>query len=191
MKDGYIVSEWGDTRRVDMTYSVSKSFLSTTVGLAWQEGRIASLDDPVWRNMAPTDIPPGDGEPGIDRNGFGKPDPTTMFESDHNRKITWDHLLRQTSDWQGTLWGKPDWADRPDRDPATWLARERNEPGTVFEYNDTRVNLLALAATNVFRRPLPEVLREKVMGPIGASPTCAGTVTRHRGSRSTAGEYRS
>jgi CubicO group peptidase (beta-lactamase class C family) len=33
------------------------------------------------------------------------------------------------------------------------------------------VNLLALAATNVWRQPLPEVLREYVMDPIGASPT--------------------
>ncbi|MDX1395297.1 MAG: serine hydrolase [Gemmatimonadota bacterium] len=171
VKDGYIVAEWGDTRRVDMTYSVSKSFLSTTVGLAWQEGLIASLDDLVAWTMAPTDVPPGDGEPGIDRSGIGKPDPATLFESEHNREISWDDLLRQTSDWEGTLWGKPDWADRPDRDPTTWLTRERHEPGTVYEYNDTRVNLLALVATNVLRRPLPEVLREGVMDPIGASPT--------------------
>jgi hypothetical protein len=31
--------------------------------------------------------------------------------------------------------------------------------------------VLALVATNVWRRPLPEVLREHVMDPIGASPT--------------------
>jgi CubicO group peptidase (beta-lactamase class C family) len=31
--------------------------------------------------------------------------------------------------------------------------------------------VLALAALNVWRRPLPEVLRELVMDPIGASPT--------------------
>ncbi len=171
VRHGYIVAEWGDTERVDMTHSVTKSFLSTVVGLAWEDGRIASLDDPVWRYMAPVDVPEGDGEPGVDRVAFGKPDPTTMFESAHNRKITWDHLLRQTSDWEGTLWGKPDWADRPDRDPSTWLTRERHEPGTAYEYNDTRVNVLALAATSVWRRPLPEVLHERVMGPIGASPT--------------------
>ena len=43
--------------------------------------------------------------------------------------------------------------------------------GSVHEYNDTRVNLLALLATNVWRRPLPDVLREHVMDPIGASHT--------------------
>jgi CubicO group peptidase (beta-lactamase class C family) len=34
-----------------------------------------------------------------------------------------------------------------------------------------RVNLLSFALMQVFRRPLPEVLREAVMDPIGASPT--------------------
>ena len=94
-----------------------------------------------------------------------------LFESELNRKITWDHLLRQTSDWEGTLWGKPEWADRSDQDRSSWGTRPRNEPGTVYEYNDTRVNLLALAATAVWRRPLPEVPREHVMDPIGASTT--------------------
>jgi len=171
VRHGYIVAEWGDTRRVDMTHSVTKSFLSTTVGLAWQEGLIASLDDLVAGYMAPVDLPPGDGEPGIDRVGFGEPDLATLFNTEHNRLITWRHLLTQSSDWEGTLWGKPDWADRPDRDATTWLTRTRSEPGTVYEYNDTRVNLLALVATGVWRRSLPQVLRDLVMDPIGASPT--------------------
>jgi CubicO group peptidase (beta-lactamase class C family) len=41
----------------------------------------------------------------------------------------------------------------------------------VTKDNDVRVNLLALAALHVWRRPLPEVLRELVMDPIGASNT--------------------
>ena len=32
---GYIVAEWGDPEKVDNTFSVAKSFLSATVGLAW------------------------------------------------------------------------------------------------------------------------------------------------------------
>ena len=36
-----------------------------------------------------------------------------LFEAPHNQPITWEHLLRQSSDWSGTLWGKPDWGDRP------------------------------------------------------------------------------
>jgi CubicO group peptidase (beta-lactamase class C family) len=79
--------------------------------------------------------------------------------------------LRQVSDWEGTLWGKPEWADRPAQNLATEVGRARKAPGSVYEYNDTRVNVLALAALQLWRRPLPEVLRERVMDPIGASPT--------------------
>jgi CubicO group peptidase (beta-lactamase class C family) len=94
-----------------------------------------------------------------------------VFPTAHAKSITWDHLLRQTSDWKGELWGKPDWADRPAADLTKELARERHVPGSVYEYNDTRVNLLALAAMHVWRRPLPAVLNELVMEPIGASRT--------------------
>jgi CubicO group peptidase (beta-lactamase class C family) len=133
-----------------MTFSVTKSFLSTVVGLAWQKGLIRDVHDRV-RDYVP--------EPGL-------------FDTPHNETITWDHLLRQTSDWQGTLWGKPDWADRPEgASPADWPNRPLHEPGTRYKYNDVRVNLLALAALHVLRRPLPEVLREEIMDPIGASST--------------------
>jgi CubicO group peptidase (beta-lactamase class C family) len=94
-----------------------------------------------------------------------------LFASPHNAPITWEHLLRQTSDWSGTLWGKPDWADRPPRNqtPAQWEQRELRAPGTFYEYNDTRINVLALAALYVLKRPLPEVLNEAIMTPIAAS----------------------
>ena len=171
VRRGYIVAEWGDTRSVDMTHSVAKSFLSTTIGLAVQDGLIGSIDDLARDYMAPVDLPVGDGEPGIDRVAFGGPDVTTLFNTEHNRQITWRHLLTQSSDWEGTLWGKPDWADRPNDDPSTWTTRARRAPGTVYEYNDTRVNLLALLTTSVWRKPIPQILKERVMDPIGASPT--------------------
>lgn len=170
IRGGYIVAEWGDPARVDMTFSVTKSFLSTVVGVAHDRGLIPDLGRPVHLDMAPvvslTHAPrsPADvtlGDPAIIR----------PFETPHNRRITWNNLLRQTSDWEGTLWGKPEWGDRPDTNVSGWLTRARREPGTSYEYNDVRVNVLALAALNVWRRPLPRVLAEYVMDPIGASPT--------------------
>ena len=150
LRHGYIAAEWGDTARADMTFSVTKTFLSTVVGLAYTGGLIKDLKAPVAKDMPP----------GVD-----------LFTSEHNRKITWEHLLRQTSDWSGTLWGKPDWADRPPagQTPEQWEKREMHEPGSFYKYNDTRVNVLALAALYMWKRPLPEVLKEKVMEPIGAS----------------------
>jgi CubicO group peptidase (beta-lactamase class C family) len=170
LRGGYIVAEWGDTSRVDMTFSVTKSFLSTTVGLAFDRKLIRSLQDPVRDYWAPVQVyKPGQRYDVAEQ--FQQPTLLDLFSSEHNRRITWEHLLRQTSDWEGTLWGKPDWADRPDRDVNNWLGRKRTSPGTVYEYNDVRVNLLALAALNVWRRPLPAVLKEYVMDEIGASNT--------------------
>jgi CubicO group peptidase (beta-lactamase class C family) len=171
IKNGYIVAEWGDPERVDLTFSVAKSFLSTVVGLAVEEGLIKSIHDTVYRSMAP--VIPYD-PAGLATNkadNLGKEEVIDLFSSPHNKKITWDHLLRQTSDWEGTLWGKPDWADRPEGASSEWMTRKRNEPGSVYKYNDTRVNVLALATLNIWRRPLPQVLKEKVMEPIGASST--------------------
>ena len=168
LRHGYIVAEWGEPARVDMTFSVTKSFLSSVVGVAFDRGMIASLDDPVARYMPPV-MPyalPGASEKS-DR--LGHTELLQPFETPHNRTITWDHMLRQTSDWEGTLWGKPDWADRPSDNRDEWLTRKRNAPGTSYKYNDVRVNALALAALNVWRRPLPQVLRETIMDPIGAS----------------------
>ncbi|HEY5551626.1 MAG TPA: serine hydrolase [Opitutaceae bacterium] len=150
LRHGYIVAEWGEPGRVSATFSVTKSFLSTVVGVAVDSGLIPDVHTPV-RELVPTE----------------------HFESERHGRITWDHLLRQTSDWDGTLWGKPDWTDRPPRDVPIeeYKKRVHAEPGTTYKYNDTRVNLLALAALHVWRKPLPDVLRENIMEPIGASDT--------------------
>jgi CubicO group peptidase (beta-lactamase class C family) len=49
--------------------------------------------------------------------------------------------------------------------------RTLHEPGTHWQYNDVRVNQLSFAILQIWRRPLPQVLREHLMDPIGASPT--------------------
>jgi CubicO group peptidase (beta-lactamase class C family) len=170
IRRGYIVAEWGDPRRVDMTFSVTKSFLSTVVGVAFDRGLIPDLDRAVQTDMAPVVVQAHSARSSADVTG-ADPAITYPFDTPHNRRITWNHLLRQTSDWEGTLWGKPDWADRPDRDATSWLTRARKDPGSTYEYNDVRVNALALAALNIWRRPLPGVLAEYVMDPIGASRT--------------------
>ncbi len=115
------MGEWGDLERVDMTFSVAKSYLSTVAGLALRDGLINDLQRPVAQWV---------------RDGH--------FESEHNRQISWRQLLQQTSDWSGTLWDVPDWADRPEGDdPELWPQRVMHEPGSYFKYNDVRVNLLA------------------------------------------------
>lgn len=170
IKNGYIVAEWGEPFRVDMTHSVTKSFLTSVVGLAFDRKIIRDLNEAVHKEMAPV-LAYNPLERFDNADNFGKSKFIPLFETEHNRKITWDSMLRQTSDWEGILWGKPDWADRPDKDANLWLNRGRNEPGKIYEYNDVRVNALALATLNIWRKPLPQVLKENIMDEIGASAT--------------------
>ncbi|MEM7110539.1 MAG: serine hydrolase, partial [Bacteroidota bacterium] len=149
VKGGFIVAEWGNLDRVDMTFSVTKSYLSTVAGLAYDQEMI-DVNDPV-----------------VDLIWDG------TFEGAHNNKITWHHLLTQSSDWSGVLFGMQDWADRPPREGGIddWRNRELFEPGTRFEYNDVRVNVLSYSLLNVWRSALPLVLKSKIMDPIAASST--------------------
>ena len=148
---GEVVARWGDTRQVDFTFSIAKSYLSLLAGIAFADGLIRDLDEPVARRVA-------DGG----------------FAGAHNGAITWRHLLQQTSEWEGTLFGKSDVIDR-NRNLAVegkgrkGDARPLRAPGSFWEYNDVRVNRLALSLLRLFRRPLPEVFAERIMRPIGAS----------------------
>lgn len=154
LAQGKIVAEWGTPWRPDMTFSVAKSFISLCIGLAHDDGLIPDLDAPV-RDL-------------VDDGGF---------DGEQNAGITWRNLLQLTSEWEGTLWSKPDLVDRnrelssEGQNAEKGQARPLEKPGTHWEYNDVRVNRLALAALRVLGRGLPAVLKSRIMDPIGASRT--------------------
>lgn len=161
IRGGHLVAEWGQPDRVDMTFSATKSYLATTVGLAQDRGMLDSMDERVCERIH-------DGG----------------FDSDHNAQITWKHLLQQTSEWQGTLFDRPDTVDHNRSVTGTSTSsgeaqavkgdlRELRTPGTFYEYNDVRVNRLGLCALRIWKEPLPDVLRREIMDPIGASPDWA------------------
>ena len=152
LRQGEIAASWGDPARVDMTFSIAKSYLAVLCGIAVGDGLIKNIDAPV---VGDVDIP--------------------EFQGEHNSKITWRHLLTQTSEWSGTLFDKPDQVDHyreigaDSKNERKGQKRPLETPGTFWEYNDVRVNVFSLALLHVFRRPLPEVAKERIMDPIGAS----------------------
>lgn len=152
LRGGRVVAEWGDTARADMTFSIAKSYIAVLAGLAVADGLIRDVDEPVGKTV--------DGP---------------WFEGTQNAAITWRQLLQQSSEWQGEIFGKSDQVDHnrqigPGADNSRKGERRALKPsGSHYEYNDVRVNLLAYCLLQRFRKPLPEVLRERIMDPIGAS----------------------
>lgn len=149
IKNGFIVAEWGDTKKVDPTYSVAKSFLSTLLGVAIDKGLIKSENDLVADYIT-------DGG----------------YADAHNRKITWRMHAEQSSEWRGAMWGKShDFVGVAEFGRGAREPRELNSPGEFYEYNDVRINRFALSLLRVFNQPLPQVLKREVMDKIDASET--------------------
>ena len=87
------------------------------------------------------------------------------FDGEKNSLITWEHLLNQSSDWFGNLFGINHWEDRPDTSKSIdeWRSEPQKQPGTHYKYNDVRVNVLAYSLLQVFRESLPKVLKNTIM----------------------------
>jgi CubicO group peptidase (beta-lactamase class C family) len=137
LRRGELVATWGEHDRPDMCFSATKSFVGLMAGVAHDRG-LLEVDALV-------------------RDTVGLPE----FQG---RDIRWVHLLQQTSQWDGVLWGKPASVDAQSN-------RESGPPGSVWSYNDVRVNLLCLALTALFGRSLPEVLAEAITRPVGTTPS--------------------
>jgi len=153
-RHGRPLARWGEPERADLTFSVAKTYLALLAGVAHGQGLLPDPDEPVVARL-----------PGIG------------FDSAHNRSITWMHLLTQTSEWEGTCHGLADTVDRYRKvahdpkpvDGVKGTARPLQTPGSYWEYNDVRINQLSLALLHLFGRALPEVFREYVLDPLGAS----------------------
>ncbi|HKQ24679.1 MAG TPA: serine hydrolase [Burkholderiales bacterium] len=152
--NGKTLISWGQPDRPDLTFSIAKTYLALVAGVAHDRGLLPDVDEPVRMRI-----------PGIG------------FDEGPNAQVTWAHLLQQTSEWEGTVFGVPDQADRyrtlsflgaaaagKKGDP-----RPLQAPGTFWEYNDVRINQFSLALLHLFGRPLPDVFREAIMQPVGAS----------------------
>jgi len=154
LREGKTLISWGEPDRADLTFSVAKTYLALLAGIAHDQGLLPDVDEPVRVRI----------------KDMG-------FDGGRNSKVTWAHLLQQTSEWEGDVFGLPDQVERyrtvqfqevkvsgKKGDP-----RPLQEPGTHWEYNDVRINQLSLALMHLFGRPLPEVFKNSIMQAIGAS----------------------
>lgn len=161
LKGGYLLGQFGPVDSLEVTFSVTKSYISAAAGLAYDDGLINDLDARVGCSIS-------DGG----------------FDSSQNFDITWRQLLQQTSEWEGELFGIPDWIDRGRQvNPTSGMeagtigeSASKNEtlralesPGAFWEYNDVRVNRTALSLLRLFHTSLQEIINARIMTPIGAS----------------------
>jgi len=138
LRNGRIVAEWGDTTRPDMSFSIAKSYLAVLAGIAVEDGLIKDVNEPVRLSV---DSP--------------------FFADSHNGRITWLHLLQQSSEWSGQLFGKSDQVDHFRQIGAgadnsrKGQRRDLQQPGSIYEYNDVRVNLLSYCSCSCSGGPYP------------------------------------
>ncbi len=147
LRHGYIVASFGDVSANDPVYSVAKSFLSTVAALAVDRHLIKDVNDPLSAY--------------IHDGGYDSP---------HNRLITWRNHLQQESEWEGSLWGKnADFVGVEQFGAGARRPRAIQDPGSYYEYNDVRINRFSLSLAELFGAPVPEILKNNIMDPIGAS----------------------
>ena len=140
--------------RVQLVYSLSKSFTATAVGLLVDEGRL-SLDQPVLDLLPPGDLPAGVEVP------------------DRYRRLTLGHCLTMATGHDGEGWG-PDvtraaherTGEGDDSDPvlaAILASPPEHEPGTAWAYNQIATYLAAGAVRGVTGSSVLSLLRDRVL----------------------------
>jgi CubicO group peptidase (beta-lactamase class C family) len=152
---GEEVARWGDPGRREMSFSIAKSALGTVAGLAFDDGLIPDLDEPVVARVPLTAF-------GGDVYGPGVP-----HDAASARRITWRHLLTQTSEWRGTLFDVPWWADPQGNQQR---GGPTVSPGTRFSFNDVRIDLCSLALTHLRGEDNAATFGARVLEPLGCEP---------------------
>ncbi|KRF27302.1 hypothetical protein ASG91_12605 [Phycicoccus sp. Soil802] len=155
--------------RVQLVYSLSKSFTATAVGLLVDEGRL-SLDQPVLDLL-----PPGDLAEGVE-------------VPDRYRRLTLGHCLTMATGHDAEGWG-PDvlraahepTGDDDHVDPvlaAILATPQEHEPGSAWAYNQVATYLAAGAVRGVTGSSVLSLLRERVLPLL--DPSGGADVAWHR-----------
>jgi len=133
------------------SFSVAKSFVSTLVAIAVDEGKIGSVNDPITKYLP------------------------ELLQTDKNySRITLQHLLDMRSGlkWNEGSYGLKDDAIklgfRPNLLKYALKVKIEKEPGGNFEYQSINTEFLALAIERATGKKLVSYLQEKLWDPMGA-----------------------
>lgn len=143
MKDGYVMWDYysGNPKEPIELMSMTKSVVSLAIGFLLEEGKLPSLDLPLY-NLYPE------------------------WKQGYKKEITVRHLLTHTSGIQAGS-SIDEIYDAPDAIQLALAAELSNVPGTRFFYNNKAVNLLADVVEKLSGLPLDEYLDVKLFTPLG------------------------
>ena len=160
LKDDQIILEryFHDTDKKSrfLSMSVQKSMTSTLVGIALEEGLIASIDDPVTKYL-----------PGLSESGYNRVNlkdvlmMATGIEANENSLDPQSSIHRFNA---MTLTGVPSFYDYI----KSLKANPNVKPGTVFDYQTVNTEVLGLIIEKVSGKRLNEYMQEKLWSKIGA-----------------------
>src|SRR5215211_9531596 len=145
--DGY------DEHSIHTSFSMAKSFASALVGIAIDEGRIKSVDEPITNYI-----------------------PELLEKDERFKAITIRHLLTMSSGIKYEEGGDLPWSEEAD-DTKTYYATDlralaldcqiEGEPGKYFEYNNYNPLLVGLILERATGMPVAKYMEEKLWRPMG------------------------
>jgi CubicO group peptidase (beta-lactamase class C family) len=147
MQRGHVAYQFhrdGSTETPRVVASVTKSALSTLVGVALGQGRLASLDQPVLELM---------------------PEWAGLNSDPRTASVTLRHLLTMTAgfDIGGDLAGTA----RALRPRDAWARPLRAAPGQAFAYDNSLVPMLAAIVEKATGSPIADFARRELATPLG------------------------
>ena len=149
LRDGEVLAEgwWApySADRVHLLYSLSKSFTSTAVGLAVDEGML-SLDDTVLSHF---------------------PELDDEIIDPRSRRMLVRHVLAMASGHREETVDRADAIDPVDLVRGFLLLPPDEEPGTVFAYNQPCTYAAAAIVQRASGQSLTEFLRPRLFDPLG------------------------
>ena len=136
------------------SFSVAKSFTSTLVGAALQDGAIKNLEDKVSAYVP-------------DLKGSAYDDVTVRELLTMSSGVRWNEDYEDpASDVSRFITAKPD----PGVDAIVSYLRKlprAHPPGTVWHYNTGETNLIGVLVSSATKKPLAQYLQEKIWQPAG------------------------
>lgn len=136
------------------SFSVAKSFVSTLVGAAIQDGSIESIDDPLTQYI-----------PELKGSGYDGVSVEQLLTMTSGVKWNEDYADPQSDVAKFNLTKSKD-GDNPILTYMATLEREA-EPGTRWQYNTGETNLIGVLVSKATGKTLAEYLSEKVWKPYG------------------------